>query len=89
MPMSIKDMMKKSLDGGFQDAARIHRYLLALINVLFIVSNPAPVKWALNYLGFRVGKPRLPLVEPDERSADLIQATLKNYKVDLPIPRRR
>jgi 4-hydroxy-tetrahydrodipicolinate synthase len=34
-----------------------------------------------------VGKPRLPLIEPDEKSADLIQATLKNYKIDLPIPK--
>jgi 4-hydroxy-tetrahydrodipicolinate synthase len=46
-----------------------------------------PVKWALNYVGFPVGKPRLPLVEPDEKSADLIKATLKKYKIDLPIPR--
>jgi len=40
----------------------------------------------LNYLGFHVGKPRLPLVEPDRKSAEIIQATLKNYKIDLPIP---
>ena len=85
--IQIKDMMEKFLNGKHQEAARIHRYLLPLVNALFIVSNPAPVKWALNYAGFSVGKPRLPLVEPDEKSADLIKATLKNYKIDLPIPR--
>jgi len=85
--IQIKDMMAKFLDGKFEDAARIHRYLLALVNALFIVSNPVPVKWALNYVGFRVGKPRLPLIEPDDKSADLIKATLKNYKIDLPVPR--
>jgi len=84
--IQIKDMIKKSLDGKLQEAARIHRYLLPLVNALFIVSNPVPVKWALNYVGFPVGKPRLPLVEPDEKSADLIRAALKNYKIDLPIP---
>jgi 4-hydroxy-tetrahydrodipicolinate synthase len=84
--IQIKDMIEKSLGGKFQEAARIHRYLLPLVNALFIVSNPVPVKWALNYVGFRVGKPRLPLVEPDEKSADLIRATLKNYSIDLPIP---
>jgi 4-hydroxy-tetrahydrodipicolinate synthase len=84
--IQIKDMIKKSLDGNFQEAAKIHRYLLTLVNALFIVSNPVPVKWALNYVGFRVGKPRLPLVEPDDRSADLIKAALKNYKIDLRIP---
>ena len=87
--MQIKDMIRKSLGGKFQDAARIHRHLLTLIGALFVVSNPAPVKWALNYLGFGVGRPRLPLVEPDEESADLIEATLKNYNIDLPIPKRR
>jgi len=85
--IQIKDMIEKFLNCKPQEAARIHRYLLPLINVLFIVSNPIPVKWALNYVGFTVGKPRLPLVEPDEKSADLIKATLKNYKIDLPISR--
>ncbi len=83
----IRDMIEKFLNGKLQEAARIHRYLLPLVNALFIVSNPIPVKWALNYVGFPVGKPRLPLVEPDEKSADLIKAALKNYKIDLPIPR--
>jgi 4-hydroxy-tetrahydrodipicolinate synthase len=83
--IQIKDMIEKSLDGKFQEAAEIHRYLLPLVNALFIVSNPVPVKWALNHVGFRVGKPRLPLVEPDEKSADFIKATLKNYKIDLPV----
>jgi 4-hydroxy-tetrahydrodipicolinate synthase len=37
----------------------------------------------LNHVGFRVGKPRLPLTEPDEKSKAAIEATLKNYKIDL------
>jgi len=85
--IQIKDMMEKFLDGKLQEAAKIHRHLLPLVNALFILSNPVPVKWALNYVGFSVGKPRLPLIEPDEKSADLIQAALKNYKIDLPIPK--
>jgi len=83
--IQIKDMMEKFLDGKPQEAAKIHRNLLPLINALFIVSNPMPVKWAMNYVGFPVGKPRLPLIEPDGKSADIIKATLKNYKIDLPI----
>jgi len=85
--IQIKDMIEQFLSGKLQEAAKIHRRLLPLVNALFIVSNPIPVKWALNYVGFPVGKPRLPLVEPDEKSADLIKATLKNYKIDLPISR--
>ncbi|MGA8848968.1 MAG: 4-hydroxy-tetrahydrodipicolinate synthase [Dehalococcoidia bacterium] len=83
--IQIRDMMEKFLNGKPQEAAKIHRHLLPLVNALFIVSNPIPVKWALNYVGFPVGKPRLPLTELDEKSTTLIQATLKNYKIDLPI----
>jgi 4-hydroxy-tetrahydrodipicolinate synthase len=52
---------------------------------LFIVSNPVPVKYALNHIGFYVGKPRLPLVEPDEKTAATIIDTLKKYQIDLPV----
>ncbi len=83
----IKNMIEKFLSGKIQEAAKIHRQLLPLMNALFIVSNPMPVKWALNYVGFPVGKPRLPLTELDEKSAATVQTTLKNYKIDLPIPR--
>jgi len=85
--IQIKEMMEKFINGQVQEAAEIHRYLLPLVNALFIVANPMPVKWALNYVGFSVGKPRLPLTEPDEKSANLIQETLKNYRIDLPIPK--
>ena len=81
----IKVMIEKFLGGEVGEAARIHRDLLPLMDALFILPNPVPVKYALNYLGFPVGKPRLPLVEPDEKSAQTIQATLKKYHIDLPI----
>lgn len=81
--IQIRDMIQKFLDGRPQEAAKIHLRLLPLVNALFIVSNPIPVKWALNYIGFSVGNPRLPLTELDEKSADIMRATLKNYKIDL------
>jgi 4-hydroxy-tetrahydrodipicolinate synthase len=84
--IQIKDMMEKFLNGRTQEAASIHRHLLPLVNSLFIIPNPMPIKYALNQAGFPVGKPRLPLIEPDEKSAEFIQATLRNYKVDLPCP---
>jgi 4-hydroxy-tetrahydrodipicolinate synthase len=80
-------MMDKFLNGEVQEAASIHRHLLPLIHALFIVTNPMPLKWALNYVGFPVGKPRLPLVEADEKSISLLKTTLKDYKIDLPIPK--
>jgi 4-hydroxy-tetrahydrodipicolinate synthase len=79
----IKEMMEKVIAGEVAQGAAIHRHLLPLFNALFIVSNPIPVKHALNHLGFAVGKPRLPLTPADEKSAAAIEAVLKNYKIDL------
>jgi 4-hydroxy-tetrahydrodipicolinate synthase len=81
----IKQMMNDILKSKIAEAAAIHRHLLPLVDTLFIEPNPAPTKYALNHLGFNVGKPRLPLVEPSEKSATQIRETLKNYKIDLPI----
>jgi len=81
----IKEMINNFIDGKVGEAASIHRRLLPLINALFIVSNPVPVKYALNYVGFNVGKPRLPLTELDEKSAAFIRDTLKDHRIDLPI----
>jgi 4-hydroxy-tetrahydrodipicolinate synthase len=81
----IKDMIEYTVRGNMKEAAAIHLNLLPLINSLFIVSNPIPVKHALNHVGFRVGKPRLPLTEPDDKSKAAIEATLKNYRIDLPV----
>ena len=81
----LKEMIDNITNGEIDKAASIHHRLLPLINALFIVSNPIPLKYALNYIGFNVGKPRLPLTEPDEKSATLIKDTLKNHRIDLPI----
>ena len=81
----IKEMIDSFISGKTDKAAEIHRHLLPLINALFIVSNPIPVKYAVNYVGFNVGKPRLPLTEPDEKTAAFIKDTLKNYQIDLPV----
>jgi len=81
----IREMIDKAISGKMDEAAKIHHRLLPLINALFVVSNPIPVKYALNHIGFYVGKPRLPLTEPDEKSATFIKDTLKNYQIDLPV----
>jgi 4-hydroxy-tetrahydrodipicolinate synthase len=80
-----KKMMNLILKSQIAEAAAIHRNLVPLVNAMFSVPSPAPIKYALNHLGFRVGKPRLPLVEPDEKAANAIKETLKKYKIDLKV----
>jgi 4-hydroxy-tetrahydrodipicolinate synthase len=80
-----KKMMDDLQAGKIAEAARLHRSFIPLVNTMFMVGNPMPIKYALNYLCFRVGKPRLPLIEPDEKVRAAVEAILKKYKIDLPI----
>ena len=79
------DMIYSFVKGDTQKAAQLHAQLLPLFTSLFLVSNPQPVKYALNKIGFNVGKPRLPLVEPDAKTAAIIDEVLKKSKIDLPV----
>ncbi len=81
----VKEMMDNILNGKLTQAASIHRRLVPLVDALFIEPNPAPLKYALGHLGFNVGKPRLPLVEPSEPSAKIIREALQKHQIDLPI----
>jgi len=83
--LQIKQMMEDFVNGRTKEAAALHRDLLPLVNALFVVTNPMPVKYALNHLGFSVGKPRLPLTEPDEKVRAVIEQALKNCRIDLEI----
>ena len=83
----IKAMIDNYLAGRIDAAAKIHRHLLPLVDALFVVANPVPVKYALNHIGFRVGKPRMPLLEPDEKTAAQIRDVLAQHQMDLPLPK--
>lgn len=79
----IRDMIEHFVNRETNEAAAIHRHLMPLFKDLFVISNPIPVKFALNNIGFKVGGYRLPLTEPDKKSADIILNTLCKYKIDL------
>ena len=81
----IKEMIDCFIEGDTAKAADLHRHLMPLFKDLFVIANPMPVKYAVNQVGFRVGKPRLPLLEPDEKTAAFIMNTVKKYKIDLPV----
>jgi 4-hydroxy-tetrahydrodipicolinate synthase len=79
-------MVRHAADGRTDEAAALHRRLLPLIDALFCVTNPIPLKYALNQLGFEVGPFRLPLCDPDEAPARRIAAELRRHTIDLPLP---
>ena len=81
----IKHMMGLLLEGDVEQASAEHRRLLPIFKIMFTVANPIPIKYSLNQVGFQVGTPRLPLVNPDEQVAVTIDQVVSNYKIDLPI----
>jgi 4-hydroxy-tetrahydrodipicolinate synthase len=81
----IKHMMGLLLEGDVEKAGAEHRRLLPIFKVLFVVSNPIPVKYAVNQAGFNAGDPRLPLVPPDEKTAAQINEVVSRYEIDLPV----
>jgi 4-hydroxy-tetrahydrodipicolinate synthase len=81
----ISEMINSFIEGNTARAAELHRYLMPMFSGLFVVANPIPVKYALNQVGFKVGKPRPPLFEPDAKTAAQIMDMVKKFKIDLPV----
>lgn len=83
--MQVRGLIEHILEGRLEQAGKEHLRLHPLFKVLFVVSNPIPVKYSLNKVGFSVGSPRLPLVVPDSEVSRTIDAVLAESKIDLPI----
>ena len=83
--VQIKDIIKLILDGKTTDAASEHIRLLEMFKGLFTISNPMPVRYGLQHIGFDIGSPRLPLTDPDPETAKQITELLRSYKIDFPV----
>ena len=81
----LGSMIEDFLAGRVDEAARAHRRLLPLVQAIFLVTNPIPLKYALQQLGFTVGGLRLPLCEPDEATGERIMAEVRRHRIDLPV----
>lgn len=79
----IRSMIDAILEGRLPEAARMHHRMQTLVDVLFVESNPIPVKHALNMVGMHVGPTRLPLIPPSEGAAALIEAELQRHSIDV------
>ena len=84
--VQIKEMIDSFVGGANVEAAKIHGRLLPLVNSMFVVSNPIPLKYAMRMIGFDVGGTRLPLIGPDEATGAKIMAEVGKHTMDLPIP---
>ncbi len=75
-PFETHKMVSSFLEGNLSTARDLQLNLLPLISALFSEVNPIPVKYALEYLGFDFGKPRLPLTELTDKNKIILQELL-------------
>ena len=75
-PGPVSELVRAAREGQMARAEQLHRRLYPLFKNLFIESNPAPAKYALNLLMGLSPELRLPLVEMSDESRRLVRATL-------------
>lgn len=79
MPSQTHEMCQKFFAGDIEGARNMQIDLMSLISALFIEVNPAPVKQALNLMGFDVGECRMPLAPMQEKNIAVLKDELKKH----------
>ncbi len=80
-PKMMSEFIHAALDGNMERARELHYQLYPLFKILFIETNPSPVKAALNMMGMDAGNPRLPLVPVTEESRERIKKVLEEMEI--------
>lgn len=76
IPFQMKALVKTIDEKNWEDARKLHFELLPLFKVLFIETNPIPIKAAMNLMGFAAGECRLPLCQLSKEHLNDLQSVL-------------
>lgn len=77
----IKKMITAFKNNQLDEAIRMNKKLGKLFEILFITTNPIPVKTALNLIGFEVGGVRGPLVEMNDNERERLSEVLREFQL--------
>jgi len=77
-PARMSQMVKKALEGDFDEAFELHYKLYPLMKVLFIETNPVPAKAALSMMGRPAGHVRMPLGSLKEENETKLKRVLED-----------
>lgn len=80
----IQEMVTSFVTGKVKTARELHLKLFPLYKVLFITTNPVPVKAAVEFIGIKAGAPRLPLVRATEQEVNAIKQVMGELGLLLP-----
>jgi 4-hydroxy-tetrahydrodipicolinate synthase len=81
-----KQMLRLVQEGRVAEAAAIHRPLCKVTDACFLNGSPSTIRYVLRQLGFEIGAPRLPVVEPDEATGAKVVTELRRHRLDIPVP---
>jgi dihydrodipicolinate synthase/N-acetylneuraminate lyase len=81
VPTEFAELCKLAIAGQDQAAKAVDDRLQPLNKVLFLESNPIPVKWALQRMGLIPEGIRLPLTPLAERYHDPIRAVMRELEL--------
>jgi 4-hydroxy-tetrahydrodipicolinate synthase len=77
----LQELVSAHQKGDVERAAAVNRELQPIFDVLFITSNPIPLKEALEMIGQPCGDPRLPLVPATDAERSQVRAVLERMRV--------
>ncbi|HIJ51247.1 MAG TPA: 4-hydroxy-tetrahydrodipicolinate synthase [Nitrospinae bacterium] len=81
VPDKLARLYKAASEGDIKTAQSLHYELLKLNDVMFVETNPIPVKAALAIMG-RIGNEfRLPLCPPSDETLNKLKSVLKEYSL--------
>ncbi|MBK7862057.1 MAG: 4-hydroxy-tetrahydrodipicolinate synthase [Archangiaceae bacterium] len=80
-PKLMSDLVAAAKKGDFAGARKVQLEMQALHRLLFVESNPIPVKWALHLMGRFTPELRLPLTPMSEGNAAKLREELKRLKL--------
>jgi 4-hydroxy-tetrahydrodipicolinate synthase len=72
-----KDMIRLYRSGDIEGARALNDEMAPAFDLLKIVTNPIPIKAAMNLLGHELGGYRLPMVDPTDEELDQVRACLE------------
>ena len=80
-PAEMAQIIELCEHGDYAGARKLHHWLLPLLQVNFVESNPIPVKAAMAAMGLLEENYRLPLVPPSAAAREKVMGVLQNLKM--------
>ena len=81
IPGKLVEFTNTMLNGNWDKAREMQLELYDLFKILFVETNPGPVKLSANLMGLMNNRMRLPLTPPLEENQEKIKAVLRNLKL--------